>query len=87
MTGGGERAEGERERESQAGSTLGAEPDIWLDLMTLRSQPELNPSWMLNLLSHPGTPKFHLETIAHSTNTFYLLVLAWREKDEEFFIV
>ena len=31
------RREGQRERESQAGSTLIVEPDVGLDLMTLRS--------------------------------------------------
>ena len=32
--------EGEGERESQAGSTLSTEPDMGLNLMTGRSQPE-----------------------------------------------
>ena len=31
----------EGERESQAGSMLSAEPDLGLDPMTVRSQPEL----------------------------------------------
>ena len=40
-SGGGERAQGQRERESQAGFTLSAEPDAGLDPTTLRSRPEL----------------------------------------------
>ena len=33
-------AEGEGERESQAGSSLSLEPDVGLDLTTARSPPE-----------------------------------------------
>ena len=33
----------ERERESEADSMLSTEPDIGLNVMTLRSQPELKP--------------------------------------------
>ena len=33
----------ERERESQADSALSTEPDLGLNLMTLRSQSELKP--------------------------------------------
>ena len=39
------QGEGQRERESQADSALNVEPDARLDLMTLRSQPELNLEW------------------------------------------
>jgi len=35
--------QGEKERESQADSALGAEPTVGLSLTTLRSQPELKP--------------------------------------------
>ena len=37
------RAEGEGERASQANSTLSSEANAELNLMTLRSQPELKP--------------------------------------------
>ena len=35
--------EGQRERESQADSMLSVKPSAGLNLMTLRSQPELKP--------------------------------------------
>ena len=54
-----ERALGEgRERESQAGFTLHAEPDAGLDPMTPRSQPEpKSRAGYLTYSSHPGAPK------------------------------
>ena len=63
--GGGERgrAEGEEERESQTGSTHGAEPDTGLDPMTLRSQPEPKSSRLLNQLSHPGASDFFFKIL------------------------
>ena len=46
----------ERERESQADSTLSTEPSVGLDLVTLRSQPELKLRFgHFNQLHHPGT--------------------------------
>lgn len=51
--GGGQR---KRERETREDSTLSTEPSTGLDLMTLRSGPEPNPSWTLNSLHHPGAP-------------------------------
>lgn len=50
----GRDREGEGERETQAFSWLGAEPDARLDLTTHRSGLEPNPSLTLNLLSHPS---------------------------------
>lgn len=41
------KAEGEEERESQADSMLSTEPDLGLDLTTLRSRPEPKSSQML----------------------------------------
>lgn len=38
-----ERAEGEEERESSAGSTFSTEADAELDVWALRSQPEHKP--------------------------------------------
>ena len=46
-----------RERESQAESALSIEPDVGLDRTSLRSRPELKPSWPLNRLQHPGVPR------------------------------
>ena len=42
-------------RENQADSMLSTEPNMGLDLKTLRSQPEPKPSQVLNQLCHPGT--------------------------------
>ena len=45
------------ERESQAGSTISAEPDMELELPNreIMTQPETK-SWMLNQMGHPGDP-------------------------------
>jgi len=60
-------AEGEEERIQSGFSVLSMEPDAGLDLMTLRSQPELKPSQMVNRLHQPGalrpTSLNHLFTI------------------------
>lgn len=44
--------------ESQADSALNvAKPDVWLNLMTVRSQPDHDQELELNQLCHPDTPK------------------------------
>ena len=51
----------QRERESQADSALSMEPDLGLNLMTLRSWPELKSrGWCLTRVSHPGAPPLRL---------------------------
>ena len=46
--------QGEKERESPPNTLLSKEPDLELYLTTLRLEPELKSSYMLNQLSHPG---------------------------------
>lgn len=54
-----ERAE-ERENLKQTSCDLTTKPDFGLDLVTLRSWPELKiKSWLLNRLCHPGVPWAH----------------------------
>jgi len=50
---------GEGERESQTDALLSMEPNVGLDLMTLRSWPELKSKvrHLTNRLSHPGAPQ------------------------------
>ena len=50
-------AQGERERESQAGSMLSAEPNAGLDLTILGSSPEPKSSRTFNQLSHTGVTR------------------------------
>ena len=51
----------QRERESQANSTLRTEPNVGLDLMTLRTQPEPKPSVGPH---HPGGLRFYFQVIS-----------------------
>ena len=46
-----------RGRERILDTLLTMEPNVGLDLTSLRSRPELKSSQTLNQLSHPGTPK------------------------------
>ena len=50
------RGDGERERESQADSMLGAEPHVGLNLVTLRSRPKLKPRVRCLTDKPPGRP-------------------------------
>ena len=53
----GDRAERDKGRESQAGSTLST-PDTALELRNLEIMTWVKIKiWMLNQLSHPGAPK------------------------------
>ena len=49
-------AEGEEERESQADSPLSVEPNVGLDLTTLRSCLSQNQEYITYLTEPPGYP-------------------------------
>lgn len=61
----------EKERKSEADSVLSAEPDRGLDPMSVRSQPRMKQSWMLNHLRHPGTPSILASLLSNAHGTHF----------------
>ena len=62
-----------RDKEFQVDSMPSAEPNTGLDLMTLRSQPDLRPSQTFNKLCHPGPPFPSLRELNFKDSLDYII--------------
>ena len=66
----------DRQRESQAGPTLSAESHVGLKSMNHEFMTAETRSWMLNRMSHPGTPHMVFKNAFQSTSWYFMVSLS-----------